>query len=58
MSYLQKTVPSYWDFEEAIKELNKRKNFRSNTKATDPLRSELGNFNNETVNRWKQPWKV
>ncbi|KAL9537290.1 hypothetical protein MBANPS3_011913 [Mucor bainieri] len=56
MAYFQKTVHSYWDLDEAIKELKKKRYLRSNTKATDSLRSELNSFANATANAWKRQW--
>lgn len=58
MSYLAKTVYSYWNFDEAIAAKRIEKGNCSLESAFDALRQELNFHNNEKASKWKHDWNV
>ncbi|KAG2198484.1 hypothetical protein INT46_003752 [Mucor plumbeus] len=58
MSYLAKTVNSYWNFDEAIAAKRIEKGNCSLESAFDALRQELNFHNNEKASKWKHDWNT
>ncbi|KAI8077133.1 hypothetical protein BDF21DRAFT_422142 [Thamnidium elegans] len=58
MSYLAKTVYSYWNFDEAIAAKRIEKGNCSLESAFDALRQELNFHNNEKASKWKHDWNT